>query len=213
MLAPRLSWWLQFLQSCTAIVVSAQDSATTNDRNRQSHECRTGLVPAELSPFLCLPALYSITTTMINLVRPLTFTFTHPMVVVALLLILLTCWSLWGWCVGEFHNIHWIRHWFGGLFVIMIVVMSAGSGFLVARVMERSSARRNTFEVLQLIADRIDTGDHQLVTRKIRALDHRGDPDQDAYDLLDELPQLVAELRGEFSQVRTTAKDTAPVRY
>ena len=134
------------------------------------------------------------------------------MIVVALLLILLTCWSLWGWSVGEFHNVRWIRHWCGGLFVILIVVISAASGFLVAQIMERSSARHNTFEVLQLIADRIDAGDHQLVSRELRALDHRGDPDHDAYDLLDELPQLVTELREDFSPVYNTAEDTLPVR-
>ena len=138
--------------------------------------------------------------------------FIRPMIIVALLIILFTCWALWGWCVGEFHEIRWIRHWCGGLFVILIVLLSAGSGFLAARVIERSSSRRHTFEVLQVIADRIDAGDHQLVTRELRALDRRGDPDEDAFDLLDELPQLVVNLQRELSPIRTTATDADPSR-
>ena len=77
----------------------------------------------------------------------------------------------------------------------MVALLSAGSGFMAARVMERSSARENAFEALQAIANRVEAGDHHVVIRKIRALDHRGDPDEDAYDLLDELPELASELQ------------------
>lgn len=127
------------------------------------------------------------------------------MIVVALLLILFTCWSLWGLSVGESCNIRWIRHWCGTIFVIMVGLLSAGGGFLTGRVLERSAARDNAFEALQLIADQVEAGEHQLVVHKIRALDHRGDPDEDAFDLLDELPKLVAELQPKASPSQTTA--------
>ena len=117
------------------------------------------------------------------------------MIVILLLVILFTCWILWGLFVGESNDIRWIRHSCGAVFVLMVAVLSLGAGFLAARTVERSTARRDTFTALQLIADRIESGDSQLVVRKIRALDHQGDPDADAYDLLSELPEFVAELR------------------
>jgi hypothetical protein len=133
--------------------------------------------------------------------------FTSSMIVVALLLVLFTCWSLWGLSVGESCNIRWIRHWCGAIFVIMVGLLSAGSGFLVARVMERSSARENTFEALQAIADRVEAGDHDAVIRSIRALDHRDDPDADAYDLLDELPEFASQMHQDLRTTRTAAND------
>ena len=134
------------------------------------------------------------------------------MIVVALLLVLFTCWSLWGLSVGESRDIRWIRHWCGAIFVTMVGLMSAGGGFMTARVMERSSARENAFAALQAIADRVEAGEHQVVIRTIRALDHRGDPDEDAYDLLDELPELVSELEQELPASRIAKKDAASAR-
>ena len=135
------------------------------------------------------------------------------MIILAFLLILFTCWILLGLFVGESCDIRWIRHWCGGIFVTMVALISLSSGFLIARVMERSSARSNAFEALQVIADRIEAGDDRHVIRKIRALDHRGDPDQDTYDLLDELPQLVAELHERPAPARTVAEDPAAEHY
>ncbi|MCH2203059.1 MAG: hypothetical protein MK102_13895 [Fuerstiella sp.] len=134
------------------------------------------------------------------------------MIVIILLVILLTCWSLWGLCVGESTNIRWIRQWCGGIFVLMVALLSLGTGFLIARTMERSSARRDAFTALQLIADRIEAGNSQLVVRKIRALDHRGDPDADAYDLLTELPEFVTELRLTPQSARIANDKSASLR-
>lgn len=117
------------------------------------------------------------------------------MIVIALLVLLFTCWCLWGWFVGESRNIRWIRHWCGGMFVVMVTLIASAGGFLVGRGLERSTARDNAFEALQVIGDRLEAGDRQHVITAIRALDHRGDPDADAYDVLDELPQLVEKLQ------------------
>lgn len=79
--------------------------------------------------------------------------------------------------------------------MVMVTLMASAGGFLVGRGLERSDARDNAFEALQVIGDRLEAGDQQCVFDAIRALDHRGDPDADAYDVLDELPQLVEKLR------------------
>lgn len=134
------------------------------------------------------------------------------MIVIVLLVVLLTGWSLWGLFVGESIDIRWIRHWCGGIFVLMVALLSLGTGFLIARTMERSSARRDAFTALQLIADRIEAGNSQLVIRKIRALDHRGDPDADAYDLLTELPEFVAELQLKSESARIATEKSASLR-
>ncbi len=84
---------------------------------------------------------------------------------------------------------------------------------MAARTMERSSARDQAFEVLQAIADRIESGGQQQVVQGIRELDHRGDPDADAYDLLDELPELAAKLTTQPPATQTAAKETIPLRY
>ena len=76
---------------------------------------------------------------------------------------------------------------------------------MTARVMERSAARKSAFEVMQLIADRIEAGDSRRVVTELRALDHRGDPDEDAYDILEELPQLSSRLT-ETSSVRSRSQ-------
>ncbi len=132
------------------------------------------------------------------------------MIVVAVLLILFTCWSFWGWSVGDSRNIRWIRHWCGATFVVMIGLLAAGGGFMAARGIERSQARRNAFEALQTIADRLEAGEHQRVVRAIRALDHRGDPDEDAFDLLEELPRLATQLKTQPEDVPRVAAGVRP---
>ena len=126
-------------------------------------------------------------------------------IVVTALLILMTCWSFWGWSVGDDRNIKWIRHYCGGAFVALMAILACGAGFMTARVMERSAARKSAFEVMQLIADRIEAGDSRRVVTELRALDHRGDPDEDAYDILEELPQLSSRLT-ETSSVRSRSQ-------
>lgn len=116
-------------------------------------------------------------------------------IVAAAILLLLTCWSFWGWTVGDSRNIKWIRHWCGGTFVILVAVLATASGFIVARKMERSAARKSASEALHIVADRIEGGDARLVLQEIRRLDHTDDPDRDAYDLLTELPELANRLR------------------
>jgi hypothetical protein len=116
-------------------------------------------------------------------------------IVAAAILLLMTCWSFWGWTIGDSRNIKWIRHWCGGTFVILLTVLATASGFVVARKTERSNAQKSASEALHVIADRIESGDAQLVVQEIRRLDHTDDPDRDAYDLLTELPELVNRLR------------------
>lgn len=129
------------------------------------------------------------------------------MIVIAILLVLMTCWSFWGWTVGDSRNIRWIRHWCGGTFVILVAVLSAGGGFMAARVQERAEARGRAFEALQTVADRLEAGETRRVITALRGLDHRGDPDEDAFDLLDELPDLTAKLQ---PQQASELADSAP---
>jgi hypothetical protein len=139
--------------------------------------------------------------------------FNEPMILVPILLILFACWSLWGWTVGDTKDIRWIRHFCGSAFVLSVALIAGGGGFMVARSMERSAARDKTFDVLQAIADRIESGDQQRVLRDIRKLDHQGDPDEDAYDLLDELPELTAKLNSQSPAPQAVAEETAPLHY
>jgi hypothetical protein len=129
-------------------------------------------------------------------------------IVTAAILLLMTCWSFWGWTVGDSRNIKWIRHWCGGTFVILVAVLATAGGFFVARKMERSAARAAAKEVLQLVADRIEDGDSRLVLREIRRLDHADDPDRDAYDVLQELPELASRLRPAPAAVASDSPET-----
>ena len=139
--------------------------------------------------------------------------FSEPMILVPILLILFSCWSLWGWTVGDTKDIRWIRHFCGSAFVLSVALIAGGGGFMAARSMERSTARDKASDVLQAIADRIEAGGQQQVVRDIRKLDHRGDPDEDAYDLLDELPELTAKLSPQPTAPQTVAEETAPQLY
>jgi len=131
------------------------------------------------------------------------------MIVIALLLTLFACWSFWGWTVGDSRDIRWIRHWCGAAFVSVLTLIAAGGGFLTAQSIERSAARETTFDALLTIADQIEAGGQGQIVRRIRELDHRGDPDEDAYDLLSELPQMTAKLK---SRSVTTAARSASVK-
>lgn len=125
-----------------------------------------------------------------------TGTWGIPMAIVAAaILLLMTCWSFWGWTVGDSRNIKWIRHWCGGIFVILVAVLSTASGYTAARNLERSAARTSASEALQVVADRIESGEARKVLHEIRRLDHSDDPDRDAYDLLLELPEFVERLQ------------------
>ena len=79
--------------------------------------------------------------------------------------------------------------------------------------MERSAARDKTSSVLQAIAARIESGGEQQVVREIKKLDHRGDPDQDFYDLLDELPELTAKLNQQPTASQTVARRTVQLLH
>ncbi len=139
--------------------------------------------------------------------------FRKPMILVPILLILFSCWSFWGWTVGDTKDIRWIRHLCGSAFVLSTVLIAGGGGFMTARSMERSAARDKASAVLQAIAGRIESDGQQQVVREIRKLDHRGDPDEDFYDLLDELPELTAKLNRQPTAPQTVAKRTTRLLY
>ncbi len=92
--------------------------------------------------------------------------------------------------------------------MILVAVLSTASGYIVARNLERSAARTSASEALQVVADRIESGEAQKVLHEIRRLDHSDDPDRDAYDLLVELPEFVDRLQ---SPPRTIAAESREV--
>ena len=135
------------------------------------------------------------------------------MILGPILLILFSCWSFWGWTVGDTKDIRWIRHLCGSAFVLSIVLIAGGGGFIAARSIERSAARDKTSSALQAIVARIESGGKQQVVREIKKLDHGGDPDEDFYDLLDELPELTAKLNQQPTAPRTVARRPLQLLY
>ena len=128
-------------------------------------------------------------------------------IIVGILLLLTACWAFWGWCVGESRNYKWMRQWCAGLFVILVAILSAGGGALISGQLAKSAARRDMTATVTVLRERLAAGESTAVLRELRKLDHRGDPDADAFDVLDELPQMAHRLRVSIPAEQTAATD------
>lgn len=112
------------------------------------------------------------------------------MILIPLFLVLFACWMLWGWTVGESKDIKWLRRWCAPIFVVTVILISAGAGAVVTQVLVRQNVRHEVAELLEAIDRKISTGDAGEVVSEIRATDRHDDPDRDAFDLLDHLPVM-----------------------
>lgn len=109
------------------------------------------------------------------------------MILIPVFLLLFACWMLWGWMVGESKNIKWLRHWCAPIFVVTVILISAGAGAVVARRLTEAKVRTDVTKLLQTIEHKLTAGQGQDVMLEIRATDRSDDPDRDAFDLLDHI--------------------------
>lgn len=107
------------------------------------------------------------------------------MILIPIFLVLFACWMLWGWTVGESKNIKWLRHWCAPIFVMTVMLISAGAGAFITRGLVRNRAREDVANLLTAIEQKIRLGQGQDVVAEIQATDRTDDPDRDAFDLLD----------------------------
>ncbi len=116
------------------------------------------------------------------------------MILVPIFFMLFASWMLWGWTVGESKNIKWLRRWCAPVFVVTVVIMSAGAGAYIGRAVTRNAMRENIINLLATIELRIRTGGADKVIAELQTLDHSGDPDADAFDALDDVAQMADNL-------------------
>lgn len=109
------------------------------------------------------------------------------MILIPIFLVLFACWMLWGWMVGESKNIKWLRHWCAPIFVITVMIISAGAGAGLARHLTQAQVRTDVTALLQTIEHKLTAGQGRDVISEIRATDKSDDPDRDAFDLLDHI--------------------------
>jgi hypothetical protein len=118
---------------------------------------------------------------------PVMVEFRFMQILLPIFFLLFTCWMLWGWTVGESKNIKWLRRWCAPTFVVCAMICSAGAGAVLTKVVTQQRIRRDVTELLETIELRIRTGAAASVATELRTIDHSGDPDADAFDVLDHL--------------------------
>ncbi len=133
------------------------------------------------------------------------------MAVVAFLVLLFTAWMLYGWFVGESNDVRWLRLCCAPTVVVMVAVISAAAGAGIALKVTKTSVRTDVAALLHAIEQRVQSGDPASVVGELRQLDHTGDPDADAFDLLEDLPLVTQRLnstpaRGAVHQVAEAAQ-------
>lgn len=109
------------------------------------------------------------------------------MILIPIFLLLFASWMLWGWFVGESKDIPWLRHWCAPIFVGTAVLIAFGAGAGIGQGLTRAKVRQDVAQLLENIELRVRTGGADMVISEIQATDHTGDPDRDAFDLLDHL--------------------------
>ena len=136
------------------------------------------------------------------------------MILIPIFLVLFACWMLWGWTVGESKNIKWLRRWCAPIFVVTVMLISAGAGAFITKGIVRRNVREDVAQLLATIEHEIKMGRGNEVVSEIQATDRSEDPDRDAFDLLDHIVVMqknltpepenedVAELPGNDSTVR-----------
>ncbi|MCP4174808.1 MAG: hypothetical protein GY758_29015 [Fuerstiella sp.] len=123
------------------------------------------------------------------------------MILIPIFLALFAGWMLWGWTVGESRNVKWLRCCCAPVFVMTVMVISAGAGAKISRVIIRNSVREDIAKLLTAIEMQLQTGSADKVITEIRALNHSDDPDADAFDMLDDVAQMTANLSRESRAV------------
>lgn len=130
-----------------------------------------------------------------------------PTILIPIFFVLFSSWMLWGWVVGETNNIKWMRVCFAPTFVITAMLISAGAGVIVTRIVLKKELRHNVTELLTAIESRIAAGDTKTVLSEIRATDFTDSPDASDFDLLKHLPEMTENLSG---GKQTIAKNKTP---
>jgi hypothetical protein len=123
------------------------------------------------------------------------------MILIPIFLVLFAGWMLWGWTVGESKDIRWLRHWCAPIFVVTVMLISAGAGAVVTRAMLRNNVRSDVTALLESIEHKIATGQSHEVISEIRATDKSDDPDRDAFDLLDHIAVMQKNLSPKTQEI------------
>jgi hypothetical protein len=123
------------------------------------------------------------------------------MILIPIFLALFAGWMLWGWTVGESTNVKWLRRCCAPIFVVTVMLISAGAGAYITRAVIRNSVREDIANLLKTIEMRLQTGSADKVIAEIQALNHSDDPDADAFDVLDDVTQMTENLTIETQDV------------
>lgn len=130
------------------------------------------------------------------------------MILIPIFLILFACWMLWGWTVGESKNVKWLRCWCGPIFVVTVMLISAGAGAFITRTIVRRKIENDVAELLETIEQKISADQGQQVVAEIQATDHADDPDKDAFDLLNHLTIMQENLTPRTENIAEATNDS-----
>ena len=123
------------------------------------------------------------------------------MILIPIFLALFAGWMLWGWTVGESRNVKWLRCCCAPVFVVTVMLISAGAGAYITRAVIRNSVREDVANLLKTIEMKLQSGGADEVITEIQALNHSDDPDADAFDVLDDVAQMTENLTMEAQNV------------
>jgi len=120
---------------------------------------------------------------------------------IPIFLVLFACWMLWGWSVGESKNIPWIRHWCAPIFVVTLMIITAGATGVVTRLLVQKKIQTDVVALLRTFEQQIQKGNSQQVATEIRTALKTPDPDEDAIPLLTQLHVMHKKLDGKETHI------------
>jgi hypothetical protein len=99
----------------------------------------------------------------------------HVLILIGVFFLLLTCWALLWWTVGESRNIRWLRNYCAIFFVIMAAVICFGAGAGLAHRYDQARYRKLVVEFSQLLEERLASGRTQDVQDALSHVNHEPD--------------------------------------
>lgn len=105
-------------------------------------------------------------------------------------------WMLWGWVVGEYKNVPWLRRWCGVLFIGCLAFLSFGAGGMTARIYTKQQMREEVGQLLHHIDWQLHHGNQDVVAEELKKA-RLEQADSTDFDVLRHLPKLSQDLEPE----------------
>ncbi|MFO0428691.1 MAG: hypothetical protein ACK526_19135 [Planctomyces sp.] len=118
------------------------------------------------------------------------------MILIAVLIVLFSAWMLWGWFVGENHDITWMRTWCAVIFVVTGLLISTGAGAGVTLALSRSRHRAEVRQFAESLEKLMSEGRVAEAHRQLRKVVERPDEwSDDSNDLLERMAASTEDMK------------------